>query len=392
MPGMTIFGRRWNIASDDLFFPGLFELLFRSFWLFPQLFYYVQYQADFQCADVALLHVYYLGFLCMMLAIIAVQFWIVVISSRGTITNTSPRRHINQFLYVRSLLVLSEFAWSVIGIIWLVRTKWDICSTLVYVSVLANIIFCGVAIFFLIIVLIIIFDPISHLPEGDVQRRNILYDRLRTIFFCCYCCLYDGNSRSPHYENSYKQISSLLEMIFRGGDMTPSDVLAGIILLSNKEPDQFNRESLNFRKYQKENRLSKLKIEQIPKWMSINEACHYVRYAIATYSWPYYLYMNNFKGCCQLYGCCCVDAAAVSNLDDSEEGNSPNFVIHGDNKSRHHFKAFKILSGIEDIDLVYANFQNDLFLVPFCIVVDHHKKTVVVTIRGTLSMRYLFYS
>ena len=115
MPGMTIFGRRWNIASDDLFFPGLFELLFRSFWLFPQLFYYVQYQADFQCADVALLHVYYLGFLCMMLAIIIIQFWIVLISSRGTITNTSPRHHINQFLYVRSLLVLSEFAWSVIG-------------------------------------------------------------------------------------------------------------------------------------------------------------------------------------------------------------------------------------------------------------------------------------
>jgi len=37
--------------------------------------------------------------------------------------------------------------------------------------------------------------------------------------------------------------------------------------------------------------------------------------------------------------------------------------------------------------LIYANFQNELFLVPFCILIDHYKKTVVITIRGTLSMR-----
>lgn len=32
MPGMVLFGRRWAIASDDLVFPGFFELFLRVLW------------------------------------------------------------------------------------------------------------------------------------------------------------------------------------------------------------------------------------------------------------------------------------------------------------------------------------------------------------------------
>ena len=32
MPGMVAFGRRWGIASDDLVFPGAFELFIRVIW------------------------------------------------------------------------------------------------------------------------------------------------------------------------------------------------------------------------------------------------------------------------------------------------------------------------------------------------------------------------
>ena len=270
-----------KIASDDLFFPGLLELIFRSIWFLPQLVYYTKYQENFRCSDVTLLHVYYLGYMCIMVCVLFVQFFIVQISSRGTITNVQPRRHINKFLYIRTFLVFTEFIWSVIGCIWLVRTKWNVCSTLVYFTVLANIIFCAVAIILLIVILVFIFDPISHLPEGDIQRKNILYEWLRTVCCCCYCCLYTGNSRSPSYENSYKQISSILEHLFRGGNMTPSDVLAGIILKSNKEPDQYNREFINFKKSKNQTNSFKanrqLKIDQIPKWMSVNEACYYIK-------------------------------------------------------------------------------------------------------------------
>jgi hypothetical protein len=42
--------------------------------------------------------------------------------------------------------------------------------------------------------------------------------------------------------------------------------------------------------------------------------------------------------------------------------------------------------GHEHTDLVYANFRNGYAETPYCILVDHEKKTVVVAIRGTASL------
>lgn len=199
-------------------------------------------------------------------------------------------------------------------------------------------------------------------------------------------------------------------MIFRSGNMTPSDVMAGIILLSNKQTNQFNRESWIKRR--------DINIGNIPRWMNINEAAYYFKYAIATYSWPYYIYMNNIKGMCDLCcfsgsdnSCCCCccfvskccskddsyitgigdDDSSITNQPVSGEYNKPKLIINGDNRCNQHMRAFKYLSKAEECDILFANFHNELFLVPFCVLVDHFKKSVIITIRGTLSMRYFFY-
>lgn len=161
-----------------------------------------------------------------------------------------------------------------------------------------------------------------------------------------------------------------------------------------------------------------------PSWMNVNEAAYYVRYAVACYSWPYYLYMNSLKGFNDLYctssllACCCScclgqhnqkhplertaneqlttiehDGATeeTRNVAEAEvEAARAMAVIHGDPRGNH-MKAFKILARVNECDVVYANFNNELFFVPFTILIDHLKKTVVVAIRGTLSMRYIKY-
>lgn len=148
--------------------------------------------------------------------------------------------------------------------------------------------------------------------------------------------------------------------------------------------------------------------ETPPDWMNVNEASHYVRYAVACYSWPYYLYMNSIKGVNDLHcsasmlACCCCcckqeESEATEETRNVAEAEVEAAVataativhglVHGD-PSRNHMRAFKILASIDECDVVYANFNNDLFFVPFCILVDHTKKTVVIAIRGTLSMRY----
>jgi sn1-specific diacylglycerol lipase len=211
-------------------------------------------------------------------------------------------------------------------------------------------------------------------------------------------------------------------MIFRGGDMTPSDILSGIILLNLKEVDQFNRENNRITVGSSRQNKQKSIITDRPLWMNINEAAYFIRYAVATYSWPYYVYMHNVRGLkeifcsCRSYAecccCCCSKSSSITPASNqrandehaaaSEQANDESInvghqmnseipvsslTIHGDTRSQRHFRAFKFLSKINDCDLIYANFQNELFLVPFCIIIDHHKKSVVITIRGSLSLR-----
>lgn len=38
MPALRLFGRKWLAASDDLVFPGLFEICFRLLWYVLQIF------------------------------------------------------------------------------------------------------------------------------------------------------------------------------------------------------------------------------------------------------------------------------------------------------------------------------------------------------------------
>ncbi len=183
----------------------------------------------------------------------------------------------------------------------------------------------------------------------------------------------------------------------------------GIILINNKEVDQFKRESkLNRSETQANLRHSLIQVEKIPRWMDINAASYYVKYALATYSWPYYLYMHNIRGFCDICcicsptninsdvgicGCCtCCSGRSTITIEPASEdvieaGSSSGCIIHGDTRTRRNLRAFKFLSKTEDCDIVYASFTNELFLVPFCVIVDHYKKSVIITIRGTLSMR-----
>jgi sn1-specific diacylglycerol lipase len=181
-------------------------------------------------------------------------------------------------------------------------------------------------------------------------------------------------------------------MLFRGGDLTPSDVLAGTILLSEKEQDQFNREARTHRQKSRLN-AQPASEEVLPNWMNINEACYFVKYAVATYSWPYYIYMHNLRGlshlCCNTSMCFCFPTVASVSASSREanSGFDTILAIEANTNADRHMKAFKFLAKIEENDMIYANFNNELFLVPFCVLVDHFKKSVVITIRGTLSMR-----
>ena len=58
----------------------------------------------------------------------------------------------------------------------------------------------------------------------------------------------------------------------------------------------------------------------------------------------------------------------------------------GDNLLHLHRNALIAHSGLDDTDLIYANFNNAYNQMPYSIVIDHKWKSVVISIRGTLSL------
>lgn len=64
-------------------------------------------------------------------------------------------------------------------------------------------------------------------------------------------------------------------------------------------------------------------------------------------------------------------------------------VLHrtaGDSICEWHKRALLLVAGIPDADLVYAQFNNRLSSVPYCILLDHERSLVVLSIRGSLSL------
>ncbi|XP_042542420.1 diacylglycerol lipase-beta isoform X2 [Dipodomys spectabilis] len=121
MPGMVLFGRRWAIASDDLVFPGSFELFLRVLWWIGSLTLYLLHRRKLGCAGGVLLSTYLIVLLLLLAIIIGVVSAIVYVSMKGTICNPGPRKSMSKLLYIRLALFLPEMVWASLGAAWVAQ-------------------------------------------------------------------------------------------------------------------------------------------------------------------------------------------------------------------------------------------------------------------------------
>ncbi len=146
----------------------------------------------------------------------------------------------------------------------------------------------------------------------------------------------------------------------------------------------------------------------------IAEGARFARHSLSIYTWVLYVYMKPLAGppnliynrmsefCNQ-----CVrkntTTTHTSTLDNniaindvgisvSDEERNSFFcnVAHGntmgDNCFHVHRNSLLAHSGLDESDLIYANFNNKYNQMPYCIVIDHKWQSVVLAIRGTLSL------
>ncbi|NXG08491.1 DGLA lipase, partial [Sakesphorus luctuosus] len=113
------------------------------------------------------------------------------------------------------------------------------------------------------------------------------------------------------------------------------------------------------------------------------EVCYYMLFALAAYGWPIYLMRKPTCGLCRLArscSCCC--------LCPARPRYAPGVTIEEDNccgcnalAIRRHFLDENMTS----VDIVYTSCHDAVYETPFYVAVDHDKKKVVISIRGTLS-------
>ncbi|XP_078053515.1 diacylglycerol lipase-beta isoform X2 [Augochlora pura] len=352
MPAIKLFGRKWLAATDDLVYPGLFEIFIRAVWFIligTACLRYYQYTWNCQLGGV-LVRVFLLGQLTYLLLTMVFMLLIVRYSVKGSIMDTKARKYVEPLLTVKILLLLPEIAWNVLGSIWMfggsVKCSYDhYTTTVVQALVLFDWILIGLTIFGLAL----IFDPL-----GSIENKNLEnlaeHSKLSSLWLRRFKFLW-WMRKDESADETFQHIAGLLTGLFRGTDLVPSDVVAGSILLRIRRKREIH-ELRRLRLFADPVTTTDASVifANTPSWMNLELASHYIKLSIACYGWLYAIYMHTCTGCFRV----------LQNLTCCSCFRRKRTVIIGDNCCYCYLAGFKYMSDWPVDDILYASFKNYL--------------------------------
>lgn len=381
---MVVFGRRWGIASDDLVFPGSFELFVRVLWWIGTMILFTYHKGHFDCNGRGVLHSYLVGLLVVLALIILTLCAIVYISAQGTITNPGPRRSMPALVYLRAALYVPELVWACLGAVW-VSDDGRGCDPATVGAVITAVVASWIILLFTAVGVVFVFDPLGNprpqppamepLGVRDMESSEgtqflstarslavkVWENRLRLL--CC--CLPQDES----YRAAFSSIAQLFGSFFSDTDLVPSDIAAGLALL-HQEQDKMER-----------SRDPEVVVTHSPSSpvgedleTELEKAAHWMQFAAAAYGWPLYIYSNLFTGPCKLSGDCCRSRTAE-------------YEIVGGDHLGCHFSSILQSTGLQYRDFIHVSFHNQIYEIPFFVALDHKREAVLVAVRGTLSLK-----
>ncbi|NWI18524.1 DGLA lipase, partial [Crypturellus soui] len=403
MPGIVVFRRRWSVGSDDLVLPAVFLFLLHTTWfvILSVVLFGLVYNPNETCSLNLVDHGR--GYLGILLSCMIAEVAIIWLSMRGSILYTEPRDSMQYVLYVRLAILVIEFVYAIVGIIWLTQ-YYASCNDVTAKSVtLGMCLECGVCVCVVCITVLCVFDPTGRtfvkLRATKRRQRNLRTYNLRhrleegqasswtrrlKVFLCC-------TRTKDSQSDAYSEIAYLFAEFFRDLDIVPSDIIAGLVLLRQRQRakrsavlDEANNDILAFLSGMPVTRNTKyLDLKNAQEMQRYKEVCYYMLFALAAYGWPMYLMRKPTCGLCRLArscSCCC--------LCPSRPRYAPSVTIEEDNccgcnaiAIRRHFLDENMTS----VDIVYTSCHDAVYETPFYVAVDHDKKKVVISIRGTLS-------
>ncbi|XP_054721241.1 diacylglycerol lipase-alpha-like [Uloborus diversus] len=365
------------------------------------------------CASKLYEHV--LGYMVIMSGCIIVETFISWVSMRGTILVTAPRTSMQYLLYVRLSILFIEVIWLGFGVYWL-KHNYSSCPHGPAKSAILGIVICNwIVLVSVLVTLWCTFDAAGrtwvkmkryqrslraergrkirgYLRSGSSHRnwrhRKAMreyqdsWNRRCRLLFCCI-------GHSDQQRNNFTDIAKLLSDFFRDLDVVPSDVIAGLVLLRKLQKAE-RQGIVNKQDDETYQFLSGVAITPATKFLDITHPAvadqvltitHYFHYALAVYGWPMFMMIKK-TGCCQL---CPYIRCYCFHTDEKKKCDSATIVE--DNCCSCNYAALKRLCREHNMEIIYATYHVEIGETPFFVALDHEKRTVVISIRGTLSLQ-----
>lgn len=173
MPALKLFGRKWLAATDDLVYPGIFELLIRFTWLILiGIGCLKYYESTWQCrAGGDFVRVYLLGIVVILGTVMVLTCLIIRYSSKGSVSDTHARRYVEPLLTIKILMIIPEINWNILGTLWIFGGNVDCKMEEYTINVVEALIFFDwILIGLTILGLALVFDPLGSL---GLREQNL---------------------------------------------------------------------------------------------------------------------------------------------------------------------------------------------------------------------------
>lgn len=387
MPSLTLFGRKWLVASDDLVFPGIFEFVFRFIWLVLLCLACARYfPYTWQCPEGGVfVRVYMIGVLTILSCNMVLLVPLVNRSAQGAILDTAVRRLVAPLLTVKILLLLPEVGWNIMGTMWMFGETVQCSSEHFTTTVTEGLVLFNWVLFALTLFgLAVVFDPLgsARFSEQESTLETLRHRKLTRLWMRRLQWTFCWMRRDKHGNDAFYHMANFFSSLFRGTDMVPSDYMAGFILMrvrQKRETRERRRLQLVDKELQYLHDLRKV-MADAPDWMSLELAQHFLKLAMAAYTWPFVIYRYPFSGLAKL----------TANMTCCSCIRSKSTLVRDDNCCLCNLAGIRYLSMIAEDDILFASFRNRIFEMPYYVVADHKTGSIVLVVRGSISMRDVF--
>ena len=171
---------------------------------------------------------------------------------------------------------------------------------------------------------------------------------------------------------AYREVAEIFAHLFADTDFVLSDIAAGFVLLQ-KQHLQREAAIMNTPEAERSWRSVSVNFDNASEYKIFKDSLHYIRFALGIYSWPLHVYMNICCGLCGLL------------RHMTCPGKTTPYAV-GDNSCSCGYAGIVATSKINGVDILYASLENDVYQAPFMVCLDHAGQSVVIAVRGSLSL------